>query len=107
MEIVVIKNTVMTAIATQNESYPFPEDRAFVLLKSGLFRSMREELEIRIWYDKKHEAIQLNGHEDGIKRAKYRLERLLNDDATTIRIESISDTCGLVIGKQGNTIRKI
>merc|ERR1712008_86847 len=44
---------------------------------------------------------------NGIKRAKYRLGRLLDDGEMVIRIKSHHDTCGQVIGKQGTNIRQI
>ena len=72
-----------------------------------MFQSIREELDIRIWYDDKNESIELNGHEDGIKRAKHRLGKLIEQDITVIRVKSKYDKCGQIIGKGGVMINKI
>eukprot|EP00956_Cyclotella_meneghiniana_P041319 scaffold222481_cov36-Cyclotella_meneghiniana.AAC.1 len=107
MEIIVSGKTVMTAIAIIKESYPFPSGRALALRKAGIFQAIRDELDIRVSYDEQTKTFQLEGHDDGIRRAKHRLEKLSENNETTIRIPSNNDICGRVIGSRGVMIEEI
>eukprot|EP00956_Cyclotella_meneghiniana_P025925 scaffold55099_cov38-Cyclotella_meneghiniana.AAC.2 len=82
MKIIVSGKTVMTAIAIIKESYPFPSGRALALRKAGIFQAIRDELDIRVWYDEQTSAFQLEGHDDGIRMAKHRLEKLSENNET-------------------------
>jgi hypothetical protein len=73
--------------------------RALALKKAGIFQALRDEIQIKEWYDEQTTAFQLEGHADGIVRAKCRLHKLVEGDVTTIRIYSKHDICGRLIGR--------
>ena len=97
----------MTTVATQEEEYPYPPERAVESLKAGMVQQLRQDLGIKLPYDHDLQMFSLQGDATAMARAKHRLQKLLDTDATIVRVPCPTDVCGRVIGPGGATIRKI
>jgi hypothetical protein len=97
--------TVVTAIATDTDILPFEPDHTLVLQKCGLLREMRSQLGIGIDYNTELKVFEFSGNGRALELAK---RRLLNDSGVSIvKVPSLKDCCGKIIGTGGRTIKRI
>jgi predicted RNA-binding protein YlqC (UPF0109 family) len=90
------------------DTIPCDPVSAKFFLQTGLIQTIREQLHIGIQYFDTEQVFELTcSNPTAIERAKYRLDRAAPTANCIVRVTSAKDTCGLIIGKKGQTINRI